>query len=245
MPLLLLQISQLVHLQRAYFGFIGCPPEDWEPLQRLASCLTRLRLHGGSHVGSGHVPPGLSQLTALRDLSLLSDRGGASRIRGGEVVLAALPRLTRLTHVELTPLLGMPSPPAALASLPALQTFLWADPLGAASANAQLPPGSWLTRLQALGAPYPLLDRSLPALAAAQELRQLVVCKASGGEQSEALSSVLCWALGCPSLQRLMLDLGDSVTLPVDVLLTLFEAGRDPELSVETCKDMLLAFYYR
>jgi hypothetical protein len=95
---------------------------------------------------------------------------------------------------------------AALAGLRQLSTFHW---LGAGSRlppAAQLPGGAWLGSLRHLVAPQALVARSLPALAAAQQLEHVGMW---GAASAPAQVAIMRWAPGCASLRQLDLQLDE------------------------------------
>ena len=146
------------------------------------------------------VPSCLSALATLEALAV--DGSQYSDFDDQTVALRlcdALPRLTRLTYLALD--LETPSPLAQLTALPNLRSLYWGPSLRTGA--ILLPPGVWLSGLQALGAPLPLLACSLPVLCGAQQLEEVSVYGAR--RNVVQLLQLLRWAPRHRSLRRLLL----------------------------------------
>ena len=105
----------------------------------------------------------------------------------------------------------VPSPPASLSALSQLRScgFLSYEDPKIPGDPGQLPAGPWLTGLRRLAGTCTLLAASLPALAAAGQLRDLGLLLAVGSERQAAVST-LQWAASRPAVPRVLLECGRS-----------------------------------
>ena len=193
-----MQVIALTRLRQLTLDNLRLESSDHAPLAALGSlrvlalneCLT--------------VPSNLSQLTWLEAFSLFNAQHTLAE-SADQTLLPALPRLTGLRHLALDRLLELDSPPAALAGLSQLQTFIWLD-VKTPDADAVLPAGLWLRSLRRLAAPAGLLANSLPLLTAAPCLEHLVVTGfAESAEAEAAAHRILRTALRWSSLRQLVL----------------------------------------
>ena len=116
------------------------------------------------------------------------------------VLLAALPRLTQLTHLMLARFPDSIQLQGTLAAIPCLHSLWWL-----VDSEQPLPPGPWLSSLRQLVASASVVMASVPALAAASQLELLGVrCQHAMYEID--LESVLWWAVQHPRLRRVVID---------------------------------------
>lgn len=197
----LLQVSSLTGLQA--LGLIRYGPLELEGYTVLPS-LTRLRRLALASVK--HLPPSLPTLTNLEALSVDDSWSLTDEATAGALLLEALPRLSRLTHLALTTLPGLDGPPAVLANMTQLRSFFWWAPA------ARLPPGPWLAGLTRMGMAAGELLASLPLLAAAAtRLERLVALGRGSLEDCEALVEA---AEAMPTVRLLELDVAPTLDHP-------------------------------
>jgi len=192
---LCLQMSQLTRLHTLSLRYVNSDSDSYAPLRALRSSLRRLAL-----ATCYYLPACLPEMTGLEAL-LVDDCEAEEAATAGDVVIAALPRLTHLTFLALSTMPGMEEPPAALASTTSLRSFHWLLHMGNQDA---VPAGPWLSGLERLEAPLQLLTNSLPALHSASRLHHLGV-RCSAASSLQQLSPLLSWAASHPTLQRLVL----------------------------------------
>lgn len=193
------QIGSLRNLRHLYLRNPYGDPSTYSALVQLP--LTRLELGGLVHT----LPSCLSALTLLEALSVNGedcDVQSDQEMAQALCICHALPRLTRLTFLALS--LMAAAPLAHLTALPSLRSLYWCYPQ--ADDAAALPPGSWLSSLQALGAPLPLLARSLAVLGAAQRLQEVSVSVDPQSAWKQELPQLLRRAPRHRSLRRVLLD---------------------------------------
>jgi len=199
---------------------LGHNSDGYASLRALRSSLRRLALSFGMDL-----PACLPELTGLEALSIegmwpVGD--GGQEASTGDLVVAALPQLTRLTYLGLTPLPGMEQPPVALAGATSLRRFHWgqlaqfeghSDEMDATDMQASLPKGPWLAGLECLFATPHVLANSLPALQSTSRLQTLGVFYTSfiAGFQRPAgyqqqLATVLHWAASHHTLRHVLVD---------------------------------------
>ena len=224
-----LQVAALTNLRQLGLEDGGYASDGYAPLAALRS----LR---GLWLESVRLPANLSQLTWLESLTVV-DEGELLQQdpEHGALLRAALPWLTRLRYLTLDPMAGMDSPPAALAGLSRLHTFVWRG-----EADAALPAGPWLGSLRRLAAPAHLLANSLHLLAAAPRLEHLFV---SGGHGEPTLR-ILRRAARFPSLEKLSLEcfsLGlEGSQLPAALFPAALEAQRQrPSLLIDLSRSFV------
>lgn len=144
------------------------------------------------------VPSCLSALTSLRVLVVRilyaeeQEASAAASLAGALLVIATCKA----------------EPLSALTALTGLRWLCWSDEPD--NDSSVLPPGAWLQGLRTLAAPGALVERSLPALAAAQCLQELCLyLRAKLSPQTELqLRAVVRQAERHPTLARLLLGNG-------------------------------------
>ena len=176
----------------------SCPSGAYAPLARLTN-LRRLAL-----VNCKHFPESLPLLTSLVALSIdcTDPENGAPPNNTAHVVAAALPRLTKLTHLMFDNVPGMGEMAGALATLPQLHSLWWLH-----AARNPLPPGPWLSSLRELATSPGVLVESMPALETASQLQTVGLSWRSGhpGWESD-VTLAIALAPQLPSLKHLLLD---------------------------------------
>jgi len=190
-------VSRLAQLHTLSLDGVGYASDGYTPLRVLHGSLRRLAL-----VDCLQLPSCLPELTALEAL-MINDSAECldEAASSGNIVVAALPQLARLTFLALSFMPGMVYPPAALAAASSLRSFHWSSVEGDVDA---LPAGPWLSGLERLEAHELALTNSLPALQSATRLQHLGVwCDEQSSLQQ--LSSLLSWAASHPTLQRLLI----------------------------------------
>lgn len=189
------QISRLSQLQALGLHCFGYTSDSYAQLAALPA-LRRLWLGDCSEV-----PACLSRLTQLEALSCW-DEGTVLDKDTADLLAAALPHLTRLTHLAISQLEGAEQAAAALASLPRLQRLVWGG-------NQPLPPGPYLRSLRSLDTFASSLLASLPALAGATALE--AVGLECNGTSPHTLAAALRCADRLPALQELQLAADDAL----------------------------------
>ena len=186
-------MGALPRLRELTLDYAYC--ETYAPLARLIG-LTSLAIDGSLAM----LPAELSCLTSLRSLAIEVDEAPEELDWGP--LPAALPHLQRLTHLCIGRVVSLTQPPAVLTCLTGLRSLRWA-PFQTAP-GAALPPGAWLAGVTRLEARCELLAASLPTLAAASLLQELLVAhEYPGPPNGSAVERVARWAVGAPSLRHL------------------------------------------
>ena len=216
------QVGALPRLRE--LTLLYCDVRTFAPLTHLTA-LTSVAIEGSLAV----VPAELSRLTSLRSLAIELDDAPEELDRGP--LPAALPHLRRLTYLSVAGDVRIPEPPAALACLTGLRSLQWAP--RQSSAHAALPPGAWLADLTRLEARCELLAASLPALAAATQLQELLVARHTGPPNGTAVERVARWAAGAASLRSIVFN--GTLQLPrAGWPALLWLKGLRPQLRIET-----------
>lgn len=227
-----LQVAALTRLQQLTLQDAQFESSGHAALAALHS-LRHLRLDG-----CFSLPSNLSELTWLEAFSLQNDDDQMQE-GSSQTLLSALPQLTRLTYLALDSMKGLESPPAALAGLTHLHTFVWLDAISPQleGSDAALPGGPWLGSLRRLAAPAQLLANSLPLLAGPPRLEHLGVTSfhRSAAATCRLLRTALYWSslqkvslLHCPGL------LDDTISLPPALVAAALEAQRQrPSLLID------------
>ena len=163
-----MQLALLPKLKRLVLATPQYSASSMDGLARLRS-LTRLEFNLG-----GHLPSSLVAMTWLKHLKLCKWDSPLPP----EALNTSLSQLQQLTSLMLHGA-GISQVPASLTDLSRLrQCMIWADSAVAVNAaqqeQQQLPAGLWLSSLQRLCAPWPVLARSSTVLAQAQQLAHLL-----------------------------------------------------------------------
>jgi hypothetical protein len=221
-------VSALTNLRSLLLHKVGYAAAACQPLAALHGCLERLE------VVLAAVPADLSLLTALRHLGQQRHAMDGCRMdaNGQAAVHAALPRLQRLTHLELA---DLAQAPAALSALCELRT------LCLPRCRGQLPPGPWLAGVRELTARHALLADSLGALAAAEQLHELVVLPTRRGAEPR-MPDFMQWAVRCASLRLLWMELMGRQAGDVDSVRQAQESR--PDLTIRQLPDSARFKYY-
>ena len=223
-------MTALIRLRQLTMNIARYESSGYGPLSALHS-LRHLKLSA-----CRSLPSNLCQLTWLEALTLL-DEDFDMQEECIQNLLSALPRLTGLTYLALDSMVGFDSPPAALAGLSHLHTFVWLEAISTPGADAALPAGPWLGSLRRLAAPACLLANSLPVLAGAPRLEHLAVTNFT--RPSEATYRLLRAPMYWSSVEKLSLlyspfFLSDKISLPPAMVAAALEAQRQrPSLRVD------------
>ena len=230
------QVAALTNLRQLTLNFADYGSDGYAPLTALRS------LRGLWLANVCWLPANLSQLTWLESLTVDDEAELLQQDpEHGALLRAALPHLTWLRHLTLHSVLELKSPPAALAGLSQLHTFIWLDRRAPPAADAALPAGPWLGSLRRLAAPAHLLANSLHLLAAAPRLQHLFVSGAD--KHGDPTLRILRRAARFPSLQKLSLEtLGgiEHTKLPAALFPAALEAQRQrPSLCIDLVFDFV------
>lgn len=185
-------------LHKLVFSFGRFSRASMAPLSRLTA-LTELAL---AQMAVPPPPASLAALTALRSLHLemTADLAAAE-------LDAALPALQQLTCLAVSSIRGVPAACSQLPQLQRLFLYGFTEPDELGGDEQALPPG--LTSVRCLGARWDVVARSVPALAAMPQLRELYVCSEPDayvpfeGASGAAWHAFWRWARQHAPLQRL------------------------------------------
>ena len=200
-----MQLSLLPKLEWLILETPQYSASSMDGLSRLLS-LTHLKFYQG-----GHLPSSLAAMTWLKHLKLCR----LDSLLPPEGLNASLGQLQQLTSLMLHGA-GVSQLPTSLADLSRLrQCMIWTGPVVAVHAAQQeqqpqqLPTGIWLSILQRLFAPWPILAQSTAMLAQAQQLEHLAIAglpSSSHGANARQWGALWEWAAVHPPLEILSID---------------------------------------
>lgn len=208
--------------------------DSFTPLQQL-SALRRLHL-----IACRLLPASLAALTQLTALNLQRTPYEGTAAEARQQMDAALPALTQLRHLAVSPVHPATPLPAALATMGCLHTLACVPPLllrggSEATRGIVLPPllqGAYLPSLRHLAAPDTMVASSLLPLQAATQLESLGLfgfAQALTTEQQRLMQ----WAAAHPAVRHLALELSGDHLCATSLFAVTGALQRRPDVQLE------------